>query len=140
MAHALHDAPGRAAALVYLDRLPRGAPVIVLDAMTPGFRVTWETFTAESVELGGAESRGFVRHDGGLEELDPARLDKAGDIYEMPFRDAIAALSGASGDVESVEANDSDPGRARWNHRPFSDLRAGRSNQRVPVQSTFPKP
>lgn len=114
MAHAIADTQSRAVALLKLDAIAPGATVDVLDAMTPGFRVTWETFTAESVEIGDAESRGFVRYDGGLEELDPTRLDPTGDIYEMTFRDAIAALSRASGDVVSVEANDSDSARARW--------------------------
>ena len=68
-AQALGDYPGRAAAMLAAPDLAPGAPVDVLDAALPGFRMTWETVTEESAEIGDAAQRGFVAPETGARLL-----------------------------------------------------------------------
>ena len=80
----------------------------------PAFRVTWETYTLESVGEGDAAARGFYTPDGYRESVRVALAKPGFDSYNMGLRTALDLLTDSPGDLESIDANDSDIGAARW--------------------------
>ncbi|MEP2533513.1 hypothetical protein [Shimia sp.] len=116
-AEAIGDYKTRAVAVLMAERLADGRAVETLDAMTPGFRVTWETVTEESAEAGDAEARGFIHPATGRRDLleVPARPAARASDYSAPLRASLEALEVERplAVLEALEADSSVPETAR---------------------------
>lgn len=86
-----------------------------LDSL-PGFRVTWETVTPESAEVGDLAESGFMRSAPfGAYRGDGPPMAEPPDRFRL--REALEAMAedlDSLAGLEAVEANDSDAARARW--------------------------
>jgi len=112
-AAALGDYPGRAAALLAAESLTQ--PIKHCPPMLPAFRMTWETVTNESAEIGDAAQRGFVAPDTGA----PLLLGPLTQMHSETrlcarLRDFLPHIEpGGAAYLEGVEPDNSDHSAAR---------------------------